>query len=140
VQFTAKVHLLPTFRMSGTIPLLPLYVFMTWKRNFTFILLYKNLVKLCIGNNGKGKVRPRTDHEDPGEEYWYSSTLSLTSALDGGAWSTPLPGQFTSRERPGTRFKRLGGPQGRSGRVRKISAPPGFDRRTAQPVASRHTD
>jgi hypothetical protein len=42
--------------------------------------------------------------------------------------------------RPGkTRYPlygRLGGPQGRSGRVRKISPPPGFDLRTVQPVAS----
>ena len=37
-------------------------------------------------------------------------------------------------------YRRLGGPQGRSGRVRKISPPPGFDPRTAQPVASRYTD
>ena len=37
-------------------------------------------------------------------------------------------------------YRRLGGPQGRSGRVRKISPPPGFDRRTVQPVASRYTD
>ena len=29
--------------------------------------------------------------------------------------------------------------QDRSGRVRKISVPPGFDPRTAQPVASRYT-
>jgi hypothetical protein len=34
----------------------------------------------------------------------------------------------------------LGGPQGRSGQVRKISIPPGFDPRTVQPVASRYTD
>jgi hypothetical protein len=33
---------------------------------------------------------------------------------------------------------RLGGPQGRSGRVRKISSPPEFDPRTVQPVASRY--
>jgi hypothetical protein len=36
--------------------------------------------------------------------------------------------------------RRLGGPQGRSGRVRKISSPPEFDPRTVQPVASRYTD
>ena len=36
--------------------------------------------------------------------------------------------------------RRLGRPQGRSGRVRKISPPPGFDPRTLQPVASRYTD
>ena len=37
-------------------------------------------------------------------------------------------------------YRRLGGPQGRSGQVRKISPPPGFDPRTVQPVASRYTD
>jgi hypothetical protein len=36
--------------------------------------------------------------------------------------------------------RRLGGPQDRSGRVRKISPPPGFDPLTVQPVASRYTD
>jgi len=36
--------------------------------------------------------------------------------------------------------RRLGGPQGRSGQVRKILPPPGFDPRTVQPVASRYTD
>ena len=34
-------------------------------------------------------------------------------------------------------YKRLGGPQGRSGQVRKISSPLGFDSRTVQPIASR---
>ena len=37
-------------------------------------------------------------------------------------------------------YKRLGGPQGRSGQVRKISPPPGFDPRTAQLVASVYND
>ena len=37
-------------------------------------------------------------------------------------------------------YGRLGRPQGRSGRVRKISPPPGFDSRTVQPVASLYTD
>jgi hypothetical protein len=37
-------------------------------------------------------------------------------------------------------YRRLGGPQGRSGRVRKVSHPPVFDPRTVQPVASRYTD
>ena len=36
--------------------------------------------------------------------------------------------------------RRLGGPQDRSGRVRKISPPQGFDPRTVHPVASRYTD
>ena len=37
-------------------------------------------------------------------------------------------------------YRSLGGPQSRSGRVRKISPPPGFDLQTVQPVASRFTD
>jgi hypothetical protein len=36
--------------------------------------------------------------------------------------------------------RRLGGPQGQSEQVWKISLPLGFDPRTAQPVASRYTD
>ena len=34
----------------------------------------------------------------------------------------------------------MDGPQGWSEQMRKISAPPGFDLRTVQPVASRYTD
>ena len=37
-------------------------------------------------------------------------------------------------------YRRLGGPLGRSGQVRKVLPPPGFDPRTVQPVASRYTD
>ena len=37
-------------------------------------------------------------------------------------------------------YRTLCGPQGRSGRARKISPVPGFDTRTVQPVASRYTD
>jgi hypothetical protein len=36
-------------------------------------------------------------------------------------------------------YRWLGGPQCRSGRVRKITLPPGFDPRTTQPVACRYT-
>ena len=50
-----------------------------------------------------------------------------------------------SRFTPGkeTRYpscRRLDGPQGRSGEMRKISPPPGFDPRNIQPVASRCAD
>ena len=37
-------------------------------------------------------------------------------------------------------YSRLGGPQDRSGPVRKISPLPGFNPRTVQPVASRYAD
>ena len=36
-------------------------------------------------------------------------------------------------------YRRLVGPQGRSGQVRKVSSPSGFYPRTVQPVASRYT-
>ena len=37
-------------------------------------------------------------------------------------------------------YKRLGGPQGRSGQVQKISPPPWFDPGPSSLVASRYTD
>ena len=37
----------------------------------------------------------RISHEGPAQEYSFSSTLSLTSALDGSGWSTPCVGRFT---------------------------------------------
>jgi hypothetical protein len=42
-------------------------------------------------------------HEDVLGEWRYTSTHSLTSALDGGEWSASYTGRFTPRERaPGT--------------------------------------
>ena len=43
----------------------------------------------------KRKVHPTTAHEGPEGEEMYSSTLSLTSALDWGGWSAPRPGRLT---------------------------------------------
>jgi hypothetical protein len=40
-------------------------------------------------------------------EYKYSSTVSLTSALDGGGWLTPRPGRFAPRKETG--FPCVGG-------------------------------
>ena len=62
----------------------------------------------------------------------YSSTLLSTSAhataaLRSGTTSYPF-------------YRRLGRPQGRSGRVRKISNPTGVRSRTVQLVASSYTD
>ena len=42
----------------------------------------------------KGKVHPRRGHEDPWGKV-YTSTLSLTSALNGGGRSTTRSGRFT---------------------------------------------
>jgi hypothetical protein len=46
------------------------------------------------------KVHPRTGREDPVGDWMYSSTLSLTSALDGADLSTPRPGRFTPGKEP----------------------------------------
>jgi hypothetical protein len=49
---------------------------------------------------GKGKVHRRTGLEGREGEYTYSSTLSLTSVLDRGGWSTSRPGRFTPGKDP----------------------------------------
>ena len=59
----------------------------------------------------------------------------MTAALEGGEWSAARPGRTLP---PGkTRYplyRRLCGPQSRSGRAENL-APPGFDPRTVHPVA-----
>jgi len=94
---------------------------------------------MCL-NYSKGKGDPRTGHEGPEGEYKYSSTLSLTTALDGDGWLTSHSDRFIPGKTRYPLCRRLGGPQGRSGRLRKISHPPGFDSRTVLPVASGYTD
>jgi hypothetical protein len=74
-------------------------------------------------------------------EYRYSSTLSVTSLLDCGGWSTPRPGHFISgKETRHTLYRRLGGPQSQSEQVHKMSPTSGIDPRIVQPVASRYND
>jgi len=79
---------------------------------------------------GKGKIYPRTGHEGPEGEYRYSSTLSLTLALDGIGWPTSRPGRFTYGKDPVPIVLEAGWAPDWSGRVGKISPPPGFDPRS----------
>jgi hypothetical protein len=74
----------------------------------------------------KGQVHPRTGYEGPEEEWRYSSTLYLTSALDGVGGPCHAPAASPSGKIWYLLYRRLGGPQGRSGRVRKISPPTGI--------------
>ena len=64
----------------------------------------------------------------------------MTAALEGGEWSAARPGRTLP---PGkTRYpfyRRLGGPQGRSGRAENL-VPNGIRSRTVPPVVSRDTD
>jgi len=61
----------------------------------------------------------------------------MIAALEGGEWSASRPGRTLP---PGKNrypfYRRLGRPQGRSGRVRKISSPPGFDPEPSSPSQS----
>jgi hypothetical protein len=109
------------------------------------VLRHRRWVKV----NGKAvpvlNLAPR--HEDVLGEWRYSSTHSLTSALDGGEWSASRPGRFTPRTRaPCTHW--IGGLVGPRAVLdtavkRKIPNP----RRESnprtpivQPVAQRYTD
>ena len=64
----------------------------------------------------------------------------MTAALEGGEWSAARPGRTLP---PGKArypfYRRLGGPQGRSGREENL-VPTGIRSRTVQPVVSRYTD
>ena len=70
----------------------------------------------------------------------YRSTLSLTSSLDEGGWSTSHPGRSTPRKDRTHCTGGWVGPRAGLGRCGKHFPPPGFDPRTVQPVASRYTD
>jgi hypothetical protein len=92
-----------------------------------------------VANLGKGKARPRTGLEGP-EGEGYSSTLSLTSALYGGGWSTPRPGRFTpGKETQYPLYRRLVGPRAGLDGCGKSRRPLGSDPRTVQAVGSRYT-
>jgi hypothetical protein len=90
-------------------------------------------------NKDKGNVHPRRGHEGTEREK-YSSTLSLTSALDGVGVHRYAPASLPPGKTRYTLYRRLGRPQGRSGRVRNLSPPRGYDPRSVQPVASRYAD
>jgi hypothetical protein len=49
---------------------------------------------------GNANVHPETGHEGPEGGQSYSSTISLTSALDGVGWSTPCSGGYTPGKDP----------------------------------------
>jgi len=76
------------------------------------MLKVKVRVKVQVTPEQATKVR----RESRGQLY-----LSMNSALDRGGWSTPRPGRFTPGREIRYLYRKLGGPQGQSGRVRKFS-------------------
>jgi hypothetical protein len=93
-------------------------------------------VAVFHSNPGAVKFPPRTGHEEPEGKY---SFFNLGVKCGWVVNATPRPLYPRGKTRYPL-YGRLGEPQGRSGRVRKISRPPGFDIRTVQPVTSRYTD
>jgi len=93
------------------------------------------LVPVAAGSHGKGKskIRPRRGHEGPEGEYLYNLTLSLTSTLEWGGWSTTRPDHFTFGKDAVPTVQE-------AGRVRNFSPSPGSDPRTVESVAGRYTD
>jgi hypothetical protein len=170
-------HLVPRSRLCGVIHPFPQYVFMAWclvkhRDNFTFTFTFT--LKLGCGpdstGSGEGPVTGTCEnckesssymvkvklslcfnwaprHEGVLGEWMYSSTHSLTSALDGDEWSASRPGRLTPKERaPGTYW--MGGWVGPRAVLdavvkRKIPSPRReSNSRTpiVQPVAQRYTD
>ena len=68
------------------------------------------------------KPHPITEYEGTEGEQMYSSTLPLTLALD-GVGGQHAPAALPPGKTRYPLYRRLGGPQGRSGQVRKISLP-----------------
>jgi len=78
------------------------------------------LAMSLVNSKGKGKVQPRTGHEGPEGEQRYSSSLSLTSGVDGVGGQSHAPAALKPvKETRYALYRRLGGLQGRPGRVRK---------------------
>jgi hypothetical protein len=79
----------------------------------------------------KSKFHSVAGHVGLHWEYRYNSTHPLKSGARWDGWSKPLPGRLTPMKETGyPLYRRLGGPQGVSGRVWKISLAPVSDPRT----------
>ena len=94
----------------------------------------------CRGSLGNVKVKVKFTRYRPGVGVEVQLYSSMTAALERGEWSAARPGYTLP---PGkTRYpfyRRLSGPQGRSGRAENL-VPTGIRSRIVQPVVSRYTD
>ena len=97
-------------------------------------ILVNNFFGLKSDKEYGKKLHPAQQHtvKEWSGEYRHNPTLSLTSTVGGGGWFNVTSRQLYSLDWRCTHFMRLGGPQGRSGLVRKLSPPPRFDLRAVQ--------
>ena len=83
----------------------------------------------------KGKVHPRTSHEDPDGEWRYGYTRSLTSATDGTCGQRHVPAAVPPGKRPGTHCTGIWvGPRASRDGTESFATP------GRQPAVSRSTD
>jgi len=92
----------------------------------------------------KGTVKVQFTLEQATKAQRGSTGIALPLFNLGARWlwvvnATPRP-LYSGKETRYPFYRRLGGPQNRSGKVRKISPQPGLDPRTVQSVASRYID
>ena len=117
----AALYAIQTWFVSGTHLLIPcIKVTMMMIIIIIFIIMMMMMIIIII----KSKVHPRRGHEGPEGEQNNSSTLSLTSVLDGVGGQCHDPATLPPGKNRYQLYSRLGGPQGRSGGMRKISPPP----------------
>ena len=103
-------------------------------------LLRHTLLVLCVLVPGKVKVKFALEHAMEVKRGSRCRPIALLFLQPGArrVWVvTPRPGRLPPGKTRYPFYRRLGGSQGRSGRMRKVSPPPGFQPRTVQPVASR---
>jgi len=99
---------------------------------------------LCLQNTSFKKTKvealPRTKTRRPreGVEIYLYSFFYLGGRW--GGWQRHAPSALLLGKTRYPLYRRLDGPQGRSGRAWKILTPPGLDPRTVQAVASHYTD
>jgi hypothetical protein len=99
----------------------------------TFVCMYADQ-HVLRGIKNKGTAHTTTDHESPESEYRYNCTLSLTSALDGVGGKLHASAALPPGRTRYPLYRRLNGPQGRYGLVRKMS--PTRIRSADRPVGS----
>ena len=100
-----------------SIALSVLFLFFLFCYSAYFISLYSIKVKVKV-------IKEQAMKAQKGSR---SIVLLFNLGARYGGWSTPRPGRLTSgKETRCPLYRRMGGPQGRSGRVRKISPPTGI--------------
>jgi hypothetical protein len=107
-----------------------------WAWRYWWIKCYKRTKFRVHKRNGQ----PRTGHEGPWGEQRYSSTLSLTSALDGVGGQHHAPATLPWEREPIPIVQEAGWASGPLWTGTENLAPPGFDPWTVQPIASGYTD